>query len=291
MAVAELYAVQGSEAVPLPCEQSGVHEALVDAPPGVYSALRTYQGVRFLALDAHFERCRRSLEWAGWDVPVDFVGLRQVIDRVVRNNPKGDLRLRFDMLQHPVMHDGSRFHVLLAAAPHEPVPEKVLREGAHLALAPSGLKRSSPRIKFTRWVRERAVCSRLHPDADEHLLVDEQGSVLEGISSNFFAIAGGSLITSSDAVLEGITRRIVIELAERLGMPLRRMRLPLSELGSCEEACITSATREVVPVSSVGDTRIGDGTPGPLVRALAEEYGKYARQHATPALPVDCRKW
>lgn len=285
MSLALLYAVRGDEPVALPVgeQQADIHALLAGAPPGIYSALRGYPGARFFRLDAHLERCQSGIERAGWTSRFDFEALVRAIDRAARAYPDGDFRLRFDLLEEPSQRAGFRTQMLLAFAPHAPVPEAVMQAGAALALAPEGLLRVRPLIKFSDWVRERRVCEAQEQNAYEYLLLDDQRRILEGISSNFFAVRGGAIVTAGAGVLQGITQRAVLELAQQRGVRVQWRPPLLEELPDCEEAFITSSTRGVVPVSSVAGARIGAGTPGPFVMRLAAEYAAYAEQNARPA--------
>jgi branched-chain amino acid aminotransferase len=288
---ATLYAVHGSElvALPLPKRTHELHELFVGLPLGIYSALRTYDERRFLRLEAHLGRCLLCLKRANFQLDFAMDGLCQAIDTAVRASSGGDLRLRYDFLEHPVERAGISTRVLLALAPHVPVPELVLRQGARLGLAPHGLRRPDPLIKFTDWVTERRVCEATCPDVYEHLLLDADRRILEGTSSNFYAVQNGVIVTAGDGVLEGITRQLVLELAEQCGFRVELRRLPLDELAACEEAFISSSTREVVPVCDVAGLRIGAGTPGPVVARLRQAYSAFAKAHSALAVPLALR--
>ncbi len=102
--------------------------------------------------------------------------------------------------------------------------------------------------------------------AQEALLVDRYGCVTEGASSNVFAVRGGVLETPplEAGLLAGVTRAVVLDLARRLGIPVREQPLPLVSLERADEAFLTSTVREVLPVVRVGDRQVGPGTPGPV---------------------------
>jgi branched-subunit amino acid aminotransferase/4-amino-4-deoxychorismate lyase len=280
----QLYAVAGSEALPLPVPAgaSDLHQLFAGMPDGIYSALRTFGGHRFLRLPAHLDRCRACVKRAGWDTRFDYDGLCVALDRAVRAGA-ADVRVRFDLLQAPL--PGGEATIVLGVGPHEPVPAAILGQGARLGLAPKGLARHEPLIKFSEWVERRALCVEADPGAYEYLLLDSQGCVLEGTSSNFYALCGNTLVTADDGVLEGITRQVTLELARARGLSLRFQRLPVDELAACDEAFITSSTRGIVPVTRVADTPIGSGKVGALVPALGADYDAYALTHARAALP------
>jgi len=284
MASVALYALHAADLVPLrvPAEASDIHALLADAPSGIYSALRSYPGRRFLRLGAHLERCRLSVERAGWSTKFDLHTLVRSIDRAAQAYA-GEFRLRLDLLEHPTPRAGVVTQALLALAPHQPVPREIMSKGAHLGLAPAGLCRNQPLVKFTDWVRARSVCETLGVNAYDYLLLDDEQRILEATSANFYVVKQGAIVTAATGILEGITRQIVLELAERAGLELELRRPTFQDLQRADEAFITSSTREIVPVSTVAGTRIGNGRPGPVFERLLTAYQTYAVSHAAPA--------
>jgi branched-subunit amino acid aminotransferase/4-amino-4-deoxychorismate lyase len=277
----QLFGVRGSELFPMPVPSGAVdlHDLFAGIPPGIYSALRTFAGDRFLRLDAHLDRCRRCVARAGWHTAFDYDGLCTALDRVVRGGTR-DVRVRFDLLREPWSGPVPSVSVVLGIGPHADVPEAILRDGARLGLAPAELARNEPLIKFTEWVERRAVCQKSDPGAYEYLLLDAERRVLEGTSSNFYALRANTLVTAADGVLEGITRQITLELAREHGLLVELRRMPLDEVAQSDEAFITSSTRGIVPVTHVGEERIGTGFVGPVVPALRGHYEAYASAHA-----------
>ena len=118
--------------------------------------------------------------------------------------------------------------------------------------------------------RTCSPCATRGPGGAEALVVDGAGHVLEGATSNVFAVTGGRLVTPPEGagILAGITRRHVVEAARRAGIRVDEAPLPLATLLVAEEAFITSSIREVVPVVRIDDRAVGPGAPGPLTRQL-----------------------
>jgi D-alanine transaminase len=71
-------------------------------------------------------------------------------------------------------------------------------------------------------------------------------------------------------VLPGVTRAVIWELAQEQGLDVREGRFPFAELAAAEEVFTTSSVREVMPVVSLDDAPVGDGTPGPVAARLQE---------------------
>jgi D-alanine transaminase len=98
--------------------------------------------------------------------------------------------------------------------------------------------------------------------------------VTEGASTNVFGMLRGELRTHplTPAVLPGVTRDVVLDLAAALGVPVREEAMSLAELLAADELFITSTTNDVMPVVRVDGRVIGDGRPGAVTRRLADAY-------------------
>jgi branched-chain amino acid aminotransferase len=104
------------------------------------------------------------------------------------------------------------------------------------------------------------------------VLVDGAGNLTEGAGFNLFALVDGALLTPATGVLDGITRRTVLELAEREGVAARACVLPVAALERADEVFLTSTAGGVIPVTTVEGRPVGSGQPGPVTRHLSERY-------------------
>ena len=121
----------------------------------------------------------------------------------------------------------------------------------------------------------------LDTGADSAVLVDATGNVVEGPGFNVFCVRQGAIVTPDVGMLEGITRRTVIEMAQSLGLPLHCRALPASELRQADEVFLSTSGGGVLPVTRVDGQVIGDGRPGVITRQLVATYWAW---HADPAL-------
>lgn len=114
--------------------------------------------------------------------------------------------------------------------------------------------------------------------ADEALFVGPNGTVREGGSSNIFAYYRGMLRThpADNHILDGVTRRHVLDLARRAGYSVREEAFRLSDITSCSdvecEVFLTSTLRDIMPVVRVGERTIGEGGPGRVTLALLDLF-------------------
>jgi branched-chain amino acid aminotransferase len=108
----------------------------------------------------------------------------------------------------------------------------------------------------------------------EGIALDSQGYVSEGSGENLFLVMDGELFTPpvSSSILPGITRNCVIQLAEEMGIPVRRDTIPRGMLYTCDEAFFTGTAVEITPIRSIDRIEVGGETPGPITRRLIREF-------------------
>ncbi|MEP6972401.1 MAG: aminotransferase class IV [Betaproteobacteria bacterium] len=144
-----------------------------------------------------------------------------------------------------------------------------------------------PKAKNYHWNDlTMGLLGALDAGADTVLLVDGAGNVVEGPGFNVFCVKDGALATPDQGMLEGISRRTVIEMAAARGLRLQARPIPPDELRSADEVFLSTSGGGVLPVTRVDQQTIGDGMPGPITRQLVKTYWAW---HADPAycLPID----
>lgn len=124
----------------------------------------------------------------------------------------------------------------------------------------------------------------LDAGGDTVLLTDAAGNVVEGPGFNVFALSKGVLVTPEEGVLEGVTRRTVIEIARAAGLPVELRALPAAELRGAREAFLSSSGGGVLPVTRVDGRAVGTGRTGPVTQQLLETYWDWHRdpRYSTP---------
>ena len=106
--------------------------------------------------------------------------------------------------------------------------------------------------------------------------------ITEGSSSNLFIVAGGGVVTPPlrVGILDGITRRPLLDLARARGLTVEERSLRPGDLKSADEAFITSSIRGVLPVVRVDGVAVATGRVGPVTRLLSDAYLEHARRTA-----------
>jgi branched-chain amino acid aminotransferase len=240
-------------------------------PSGAYSTLRTYGRDKILRLGQHVARLNESAALQGSSGSLDGRSVRNAIARALAATGHPESRLR-------LTYAPPRFFV--AIEPFEPPAESLYRDGVACLTVP--VRRPNPRAKDTRFAAEAArTYAALPAGIHEGLMVAEDGSILEGLSSNFFALVSGVLRTEEARVLLGVTRSLVLEVAEGL-LPAVREAVRIGEIPVLAEAFITSASRGILPVVRIDGASLGDGRPGPATRGLMKRFQALVDREASP---------
>ncbi len=240
-------------------------------PEGAYTTLRTYAGRCVLCLDRHLARLEESVALQGRRGAVGAGWARAAIAAALDATgfPESRLRLTF-----------APPRLFVAAEPFQPLPRALYETG--VACVTLELQRENPHAKDTRFIATaQNAYRRLPASVEEALLVAADGSLLEGLSSNFFAVLGGVLRTEAERVLLGITRSLVLEAAAPV-LPLEPCAVRRDDLPLVSEAFVTSVSREVLPVVGIDGRRVGDGRVGPKTKAVIEAFAALVEREAEP---------
>ena len=243
-------------------------------PGGVYTTFRTYFHTRCMRIQDHIQRLVDSSAVAYHQGELFDQPFRAALREIVRLSPYHESRIRvtLDLEKEP-----GCLYVSLEEL-HTP-PASAYLNGVKTNT--QVMHRESPKAKLTSFIPTAAAFrAQLPPGVNETLMVLEDGSILEGLSSNFFAGRGGSLVTAEEGVLPGITRGIVLDVARKCGFDIRLTQILLSELSGLDECFITSASRAVLPVIQIDHQLIGDGKPGPITRKVMTLFDEWILREA-----------
>lgn len=246
---------------------------------GVYEVVCSYKN-RLFTLDEHLERFERSMSAVGI-TGVDIGVIRNRVLEAFNTANIADATIYF----HITRGSGPRSHAIeaglrpnffLTVKEHEQATEAKTNGIAVSTYPDLRWKRCDikslnllPNILARRDAAEKGCA--------EAILVNEAGLITEGASSAFCAIFGQTLHTSPvDAnILPSITRNYVIKAARKVGLRVTENSVTPQEAGSADELLIASTTREIIPAVRFDGKEIGEGKPGPVVRQLMEEFGKF----------------
>ena len=242
---------------------------------GIFDFLRTYHKKPF-KLSEHVDRLFNSAKQLGITVPKTKSQIEKIVHEGIKKNSYRECIARI-VVTGGVSPDGisknenSTFAVLFTEATD--YPKSYYTQG--VKIISREFERAFPHAKSLNYLTAVNVLSEAKKEnAIEVLYLDRNRHILEGTTSNFFAVVGGKLITPKEGILRGITRAVVIELARKLKIPVIESDLLYSQIELFDEAFITASNKEVMPVVKIDGTKVGSGEVGTISRRLISEYRK-----------------
>jgi branched-subunit amino acid aminotransferase/4-amino-4-deoxychorismate lyase len=280
----QLFAVEEDKIRPLPVADHVTNfDQLYDGLElGVYSALRTFYHNKFLYLAEHIQRTQASMAVLGWAETLNEGCLRQALHKVCTQFPAPEARVRFDFLAAPPLHLGSTSRLLIGLIPFIPPPASLYKVGVQVGLT-HDLVREHPLAKMADFAQKRQKY-KAGGEIYECLLLNEQNYILEGTGSNFYGVLNGVLHTAGAGVLAGITRRIILDLAAELHIPVSLTPIHLDEIILLTEAALSSSSRGLLPIVKIGEQVVGNGRPGPICQELLLAYTSFVAREVKTAV-------
>jgi branched-chain amino acid aminotransferase len=254
---------------------------------GVFEGIRCYETERGPAIfrhDDHLDRLERSAKLYYMDLPYSREQLRAATRELIARNDLRSCYIR------PLVFRGYGVMGLNPLDAPVEVAIAVWEWGAYLG---DEGKANGIRAKVSSW--ERISPRSLIPAAkasgqylnsvlakiesvkagyDEAILLDEHGHVCEGSGENIYIVRDGVIITphQTSSILDGISRRAVLQIATDLGYPTLERHVARAELYLADEVFLTGTAAELVPVREIDDHAIGSGRPGEITMVLQRAF-------------------
>lgn len=254
---------------------------------GVYEVIAVNQG-RLVDGSGHLQRLERSLAELRIGMPMTRAALLVVLQETIRRN-----RVRNGLVYLQVTRGAARREFAFPAdtAPTVVAIARAVDMGKAAANAAKGVAAiTRPDIRWGRCdiksvgLLPAALAKQAAKEAGayEAWLVDRDGKVTEGSSSNAWIVTRDNVLVTrglSRAILGGITRSAVLELARREGLRIEERAFTVAEALDAREAFVTSTTSFVMPIVSLDGKPIGNGGPGLLAGKLRALYEAYMTGH------------
>lgn len=244
---------------------------------GVYEVIPAYGG-HPLRLKHHLQRLQNSLDSIRLDNPNSDDEWTSIITSIIEKNAGDDQYIYLQVTRGVAKRDhsfpdGNTPTVFVMSSPLLPVSSELLESGV-AAITLDDIRWRYCSIKTTALLpnvllRQQAV----EQDAAEAILVRDD-EVTEGAASNLFIVLNGVIITppKSNLLLPGITRDLVVELAQHHQMDCEERSITSDELKQAEEVWVTSSTKEILPITTLDGKPVGDGRPGRVWQTMFQHY-------------------
>ncbi len=248
----------------------------------VFETIATHGGRPFMLVE-HIRRLRHSAELVYIELPVDDDTLCAEAESAVAESGNSECYLRLTVTRgigglglDPSLSENS-CRILIVTPLQRPPPEAYESGVSAISYRTQRTAESTEATgaKVGNYLVAVLAMRQAKPaNANEALIVNSEGKVVEGATSNLFARYGHELITppESAGILPGITRQLVLEVAERLKISVSYRCPILSELLGADEIFITSSVREILPIVKLDGRTVGDGRPGPHYRKIRLDY-------------------
>ncbi|MEM7790534.1 MAG: branched-chain-amino-acid transaminase [Verrucomicrobiota bacterium] len=249
---------------------------------GIFEGIRLYDGCVF-RLDEHLERLEYSakaimltLPWTREEIAravcetCQANELRDGYIRLVVTRGEGSLGLSIQNCDRP--------QLIIIADKIQLYPEEFYENGLEIITVPTRRCNPAalpPTVKSLNYLNNiLAKIEAQHLGYHEAIMLNDQGYVAECTGDNIFIILKGELITpsASAGALKGITRDVVIEIADELGISWREANLTRYDIWVADELFLTGTAAEIVPIVKVDARPIGDGKPGPKTARFLESF-------------------
>lgn len=253
---------------------------------GVFEGIRCYdteQGPAIFRLQEHLDRLYHSTLIGGMTIPYAKDELRQAIIDTIKVNELRACYIRplvyLGYGEMGINNSRNPVQVAIAVWPWGAyLGEDALLQGIRVCV--SSFTRHHVNVMMTKAKivgnyanSQLAKMEAVKAGYDEAIMLDVHGNVAEGSGENIFIVRYGELRTPPlTAILEGITRNSIIDLAHHIGLSVRETIFSRDELYIAEEAFFTGTAAELTPIREVDGRMIGDGRPGPITYQLQQAF-------------------
>jgi branched-chain amino acid aminotransferase len=259
---------------------------------GIFEGIRAYHG-RVFKLKEHVDRLYCSAKALLLTIPMSPPEMVRAVVETCRKNKVRDGYIRLVVtrgvgtlgLNPNRCKKGS---VIIIAGKIQLYPEEYYRNGLEIVTVPTTRNLHSalnPAIKSLNYLNNiLAKIEANNAGVEEAIMLNAEGFVAECTGDNVFIVREGEIATPplSAGALYGITRRVVMELAEEEGWRVSEPNLTRYDLFNAEECFLTGTGAEIVPVVKIDGRVIGQGKPGAFTKKLVERYHALTRVSGEP---------
>src|SRR5215831_11206557 len=259
---------------------------------GIFEGIHAYNG-RVFRLKEHLDRLFCSAKAILLTMPMTHAQLTKAVVQTCRRNKVRDGYIRLVVTRgvgtlglNPYRCQNPT--VIIIAGKIQLYPPELYERGMAVVTVPTVRNLHSalnPAIKSLNYLNNiLAKIEAINAGCEEAVLLNAEGFVSECTGDNIFVIKEGQLMTPplSAGALYGITRRVVMEIAEESGLKVSEPNLTRYDLFNADECFLTGTGAELVPVVKVDGRVIGTGKPGPVTERLVSQYHALTKVSGEP---------
>lgn len=241
----------------------------------VFDFLITYNGRPF-KLEKHIERLFNSaahielkLPWSKDEI------FRIVTETVARNTDPGEKAIKIMVsggISQSLMPVPQNTMLIVLVDPRTASPKELYEKGA--AVVTVRHTRYAPEAKTNNYIEGVLQVQRSYDSGAIEPIYYDDVQVFEGASSNIWAVIDGVLLTPKSKILAGITREVLLEIL-KIDIPIRVADFSREQLLGASEVFLTASNKEVMPVTRIDGSDIGDGTVGYITQKVMQQFRDY----------------
>jgi len=248
---------------------------------GIYEVIPVYRAKAFM-LEGHLARLQRSLDAIKLANPLDNVYWARLIADLIDQNGGGDQSVYLQITRGAAAQRDHIFPqavspgIFIMSNPLKAVPADWHSQGIN-CITVDDIRWQRCDIKAIALLANCLMKQQAQEAGAQEALLLRDGQLTEGAASNAYIVINGEIITapSGPQILSGITRDLVLALADDASVKIQQRFASDSELRAADEIWISSSTKELVPVTMLDDKPVGNGQPGPLWQDLHQRFQQY----------------
>jgi branched-chain amino acid aminotransferase len=254
---------------------------------GVFEGIRVYNG-RVFENRAHLKRLYDSAKVIRLTIPIDIDAMEKAVEETVAANGIRDGYIRLvvtrgvgDLGLNPYLCRTAE--IIIIASRIQLYAEELYEKGLKVVSVTTIRNHPlsvPPQVKSLNYLNNiLAKIEAIDANASEAILYNHEGFVAEASGDNICIVKEGVICSPpvQSGSLDGITRRVVIELAQKENLPVIEKNLTRFDLYVADEFFLTGTAAEVIGVVEIDGRKIGDGQPGPMTKLLRKKFFEYAR--------------
>ncbi len=259
---------------------------------GVFEGIRAYGGKVF-RLEEHLERLWESAKAISLEIPLPREQLKERLLESLRKNELKDAYIRLlvsrgkgDLGLDP--RKCPQAGLIIITDKISIYSEELYEKGMEVIIAST--RRNIPsalncRIKSLNYLNN--ILAKIEANREgmpEAIMLSKDGYIAACTGDNIFIVKEGKVVTPPVwvGILSGITREVVMEIAQKEGIPIEEDIFTPFDLYNSDECFLSGTAAEVIPVTRVDGKTIGEGVAGPLTRRLMEKFRQLTRVEGTP---------
>jgi branched-chain amino acid aminotransferase len=251
----------------------------------LFETLRVYSG-KIFQLDGHLDRLELGARSIFLDLPESRERIQKILYDTFNRNQGSDAVIRLTIsrgegIMGKLWQADTSPTLSVYVRPYSAPPDEWYQNGVPISLIPNSaakLGNQDEQIKSANYLSQILARKQAEEqNAVDGIMINEHGEVCDGTISNIFVIKDGELSTPAvnGYVLAGITRQVVLKLADKAGTVCKERAMTAETVLQGDEVFLTNTGWEILPVTRVDGQAVGSGLPGSLTQGLRKEFRKF----------------